>query len=260
MADMQKLAGIVVLIMLAAAVAAQESGPLPASPLLAPDPPVSRLVDAAGDGTQVFPDMTPSTPGKQVSLTKAMILSLVLPGAGQYYADARFRGELFMGVEAAIWAGFLAYRVYGGWKKDDYQSYAAAYAGVDNAGKDELFYDMLGFYTSREDYNQFSRLYYPERAYYPDNRAYHWQWDSEAHRLQYKEFKDASKTAFRNSTFMIGLAVINRVIAGIDTYRTVKAAERKVASMTQFGDYRLSLAPNVLGKNPRISVTLSRRF
>jgi hypothetical protein len=65
--------------------------------------------------------------------------------------------------------------VYGDWKRDDYKAYAAAHAGVDNGGKDEEFYDWIGFYSNRDEFNQLGRLYYPERPFIPDDPAHFWQ-------------------------------------------------------------------------------------
>jgi len=231
--------------------------------LLDPVPPVSGELMADGDQSRPTSlDMSEleTSDRKNISMKKALLLSILLPGAGQYYADARFKGQVFMGVEAAIWSAFFAYRVYGGWKKDDYRDYAAAYAGVDHTDKSDEFYDWLGFYDSREEFNQFGRLYYPERAYLPDNESFNWQWQSEEHREQYKELKDDAEIAFRNSTFLIGLAVANRVIAGIDTYRTVKAAQAKLKSLTQIGDYRFTFKPDLWGDDPGFTVKVSKKF
>lgn len=232
------------------------------SELLVPVQPVSALALAADDDNRKqFLDMSQNVEaGRKISMKKAMLLSFLFPGAGQYYADSKFKGQVFMGVEASIWVGFIAYRVYGGWKKDDYQDFAAAHAGVNNAGKDDEFYDWLGFYDSREEFNQFGRLYYPDRAYLADNESYYWQWDSEDNRLTFKDMKDDSKRAFRNSTFMIGLAIANRVIAGIDTYRTVKSAQARLRSLTQFGEYHFALSPRLLGDNPQVKLTVTRKF
>jgi hypothetical protein len=226
-------------------------------------PPVSGSIMAVSQNKPATIDMSRKT-GKQVkgdiSLKKAMLLSILLPGAGEYYSGAKVRGQIFMGIEAAVWLGFAAYRVYGGWKKDDYQAYAAAHAGVDNSGKNADFYDWIGFYDNRNEFNQLGRLYYPERSYMPDTRAYSWQWDSPANRLQYKNIKDMSKAAFRNSTFMIGLAIANRVISSIDTYRTVKAAQNRLASLSNIEGYHVSLSPRPFGANPGFSVAVSRKF
>jgi hypothetical protein len=232
------------------------------SRLLAPQSPISSLSLAAMDeGDKTFLDMSQQDDGsKKISMKKAMALSLLFPGAGQYYAGAEFKGQVFMGVELAIWTGFIAYRVYGGWKVDNYRDYAAAHAGVDNSGKDDEFYDWVGFYNNRDEFNQFGRLYYPDRPYLPDNSYYYWQWDSEENREVFRQLKDGSKTAYRNSTFFIGLAIVNRLIAGIDTYRTVKSANAKTQSLTQVGDYKFTLSPDIMGENPAVKFSISRKF
>ncbi|NMC43627.1 MAG: hypothetical protein GYA46_06895 [candidate division Zixibacteria bacterium] len=232
------------------------------STLVAPLPPVSNnFMMMAADTGRISLDLSeqPSS-AKRVSTKKAMLLSMLLPGAGQYYAGSTFKGQVFMGIEAAIWSGFIAYRVYGDWKREDYEAYAATHAGVDNDGKDEEFYDWVGFYTSREEFNQLGRLYYPERPFLPDDAAHDWQWDSESSREVFKNLKDASKKSFRNASFMLGLALFNRVIAGIDTYRTVKAAGKKVESMTQFGEYKMRVSPRLFGHNQGLTISFSRKF
>jgi hypothetical protein len=231
------------------------------SQLVAVQPPTLMMMQAAADDPQQsFLDMSQTREGKSISMKKAMLLSLLFPGAGQYYAGSTFKGQVFMGTETAIWAGFIAYRVYGGWKTDDYKAYAEAHAGVSAEGKSDEYFDWIGFYENREEFNEFGRLYYPDRAYIADNAAYDWQWDSQDNRLQYKDMKDDAKTAFRNSTFLIGLAIANRVIAAIDTYRTVRKAQSKMNSFTQFGDYKLTVSPKVFGDNPRVSVKLTKKF
>jgi hypothetical protein len=231
------------------------------SDLLAPPPPVSGTLMASALQDQPSSlDMLQPGQRHHVSMKKALLLSVLLPGAGQYYADAKFKGQVFMGVEATIWSVFIAYRVYGGWKKDDYKDFAAAHAGVDNTGKDNQFYDWVGFYNNREEFNQFGRLYYPDRDYLPDNKSYYWQWDSEANRMEFKNIKNASETAFRNSSFLIGLAIINRVIAGIDTYRTVKAAQAKMRSFSQIGPYKITVKPKFAGINAGLSLKVTRKF
>ena len=94
----------------------------------------------------------------------------------------------------------------------------------------------------------------------PDNRAYYWQWDSDADRQQYKQIKDNAKRAFRNSTFMLGLALVNRIVSGIDTYRTVTAARRKMGSLTQFGEYKFKISPRLGGQHPSVHIVVSRKF
>ncbi|MFH1699929.1 MAG: DUF5683 domain-containing protein [Candidatus Zixiibacteriota bacterium] len=233
------------------------------SKVIKPIPPVSGqfLLSGQNDTGKTFLDMSqPQSEKSKLSMKKALFLSILLPGAGEYYAGSTFKGQVFMGVEAAIWGGFIGYRVYGAWKKDDYLSYASAYGGVNISDKDDVYFDMIGFYDNREEYNQYGRLYHPDRPYYPDADDYDWQWDSEERRLKYKELKDQAKTALRNSTFLIGLAIANRVVSAIDTYRTVKSASKRIRSLTQFGEYHMKIAPKIFRSNPEVKLTLTRKF
>jgi hypothetical protein len=259
------LAGIIFLIVYSAVCHAGDDIRL--SPgLLKPLPLITNNLPAATDNAQPsgsdrsFIDMSKPAAAKEISMKKAMFLSILVPGAGEYYAGSTFKGQVFMGVELAIWSGFIAYRIYGGWKKNDYKDYASVHAGLDNSGKDDEFYDWVGFYDSREEFNLLGRLYYPDRPYLPDTRYYHWQWESEKDRFRFKDLKDASRKAFRNSTFMLGLAALNRLVSGIDTYRTVRAARRTVSSLTQFGDYKLKVSPRLSAENPGVKISLSRKF
>ncbi len=234
--------------------------------IVAPLPPVTSNLQFTlqSDDKPGFIDMSgaanPGGNANKLSLKKGLLLSILVPGTGEYYAGARTKGQVFMGVEAAIWGGFIAYRVWGGWKTDDYKRIASAHASVDNNGKDDTFYDMVGFYENRDEYNQIGRLFYPDRPYYPDNDSYYWQWDSESQRTQYKQIKEDAKTAFRNSTFMLGLALANRVVSAIDTYRTIKSANRKLNSISQLGAYHFKVSPKPFDANPSVTLTVSRKF
>ncbi len=197
---------------------------------------------------------------EKVSMQKAMLLSILFPGAGQYYAGAKFRGQVFMGAELGIWAGFIAYRVYGDWKEDDFQAFATARAGLPPGDRSNEFYDWVGFYESRDEFNQLGLLFFPERSGLSDTPENYWQWESDTDRLHYKELVEDSKRAERNSNFLLALAFVNRVIAGIDTYRTVKAVNRQARSITEFGDYKLNIDSDVFSENPRVGISIARRF
>ena len=44
----------------------------------------------------------------KISKTKAVLLSLIIPGAGHYYVGHKERGQIFMGAEVVSWFGFFA--------------------------------------------------------------------------------------------------------------------------------------------------------
>lgn len=219
-----------------------------------------------------FTDMSASdskketkTPVNSLSKTKAVILSLLLPGAGQYYAGAKGRAEVFIGAELAVWAGVLAFHTYGNWKEDDYIRYAERHAGIDPSGKDDDFFKNLTFYDNRDDYNTAGRIINPSAPYYPHTQSYYWQWESSDARLAYRSIRNASKTAFRKATFMIGMAVFNRIISGIDSFRIVKKMTQQTAPEEEFSSaasnrIKMKFKANPFGHNPGISLNLLRQF
>ncbi|OGC91005.1 MAG: hypothetical protein A2W25_07970 [candidate division Zixibacteria bacterium RBG_16_53_22] len=156
----------------------------------------------------------------------ALGLSFVLPGAGQYYTENKSKTIIFGGAEAMIWGGFFGLRQYGGWKKDDYRAWAAFHAGADVNDKPDIYYEKLTYYDNLNEYNQLAPLYDGDEAtLFPATRDYYWNWDSDGSRDHYRSLRNQSKNAYRRSLFLLGAALINRVLAGIDAYRAASYYE-----------------------------------
>ena len=165
---------------------------------------------------------------------KALGLSLVLPGAGQYYTESKGKMRLFGGIEAAIWSNFIGFRLYGKWKKEDYIGWAATHAGADVNGKPDSYFETLTYYDNINIYNQLELLYERSEAQvYPDTPEYYWNWDSNDSRIHYRNLRNASKTAYRRSLLFLGAALANRLLSGIDAYRSAGSYNRQ----KEFGEY-----------------------
>lgn len=166
-----------------------------------------------------------SAPGQERPQAKskymALGLSFLLPGAGQYYTESKTKTIIFGSAEAVIWGGFFGLRQYGSWKKDDYRAWAAFHAGADVNGKPDIYYEKLTYYDNLNEYNQLAPLYDGDEAtLFPATPNYYWNWDSDGSRDRYRNLRNQSKNAYRRSFFMVGAALINRFLAGIDAYRT----------------------------------------
>jgi hypothetical protein len=167
------------------------------------------------------------TPGfTPKSTSKAVMLSVLLPGLGQAYAGKTGRMYPYLGVEAATWTVYGIYRHYGNLREDDYQLFASTHAGIDPHGKDSDYYNHLEDYMSSEDYNEDalreSRLtmYSEPPTLYGDEDA--WQWDSETSQEKYQDLKHDSWLAHKKATYTLGFAVLNRIVSAIDAARQVK--------------------------------------
>lgn len=190
--------------------------------------------------------------------TKAALLSLLLPGAGEIYGGSKTKGKIFIFSEASLWAGFFAFRTYGDWLEDDYKVYAASHARVDLDGKDKDFFDNLTFYDSRDQYNQFGPLFFEEKQPYPLDDTWNWEWDSRESRDHYRDLKNRSKSAYRRALYMVGLSALNRIVSVVDAIKTVRAYNRKKS--LELSQIKFDLKANPLGNNPQVMVYISRRW
>lgn len=172
---------------------------------------------------------------------RAFLMSAVLPGAGEHYAEAGLKSKVFFASEVGLWSALISFRHLGNWRKDDYRLQAATAAGADVAGKDDRYFDVLGFYDSREDYNKVAGAYDHARVYYPDTKTYFWKWESADARMKYRNFKNDSKSYYRNANFSLGLILANHLISAADAYWSAKRFNRHVES--GFSGVDLQLLP-----------------
>jgi hypothetical protein len=181
--------------------------------------------------------------GDRKSVSRAMLLSLVLPGLGEMYVGRKSRAIGFFAAEAGIWSAFILFKHKQNWLKDDYINFARSHAGVDPEGKSDFFYDMLAFYDNRDDYNAISRAGSRDNPFFPEVPEYDWQWESNEMRRQYRDLKNSSEASKRNANFALGAALANRVISVVDAWWCAKSYNRQFS--TFFSRVKLRLSPSL---------------
>ena len=209
------------------------------------------------------------------SKAKALLLSVALPGAGHYYAGRTTRAKVLFLAEAAVWTGFVVFQVQGHLRQDSYIEYAGLMAGVDAKDKPEEFYRALGQYMRSDpgpsSYNEDVRR--EARALYPDDRQAQerylrengyfgedaWEWQSVEDQAHYKGLRKKSLFSFEKATYMLGLAVANRVIAAMDAARSVAKSSKQ---RDQSQGFRLEMRPDPgsPGSVPGMMLCLTRDF
>ena len=181
------------------------------------------------------------------SIVKAALYSALLPGLGEYYVGNRRKARVFFAVEAVTWIGYLSYKVYGNWKEDDLIRFASEYANANLEGKSQEFQDWVGFYDDIDQYNSLGRVQDQDRPYLIDNFENHWRWQSDDDKANYRNLKNSSREAFRRTNFLVGLAVVNRIVSIIDAVRDAKRSnsEIKDADFSLVGKikYRFNIDP-----------------
>ncbi len=171
------------------------------------------------------------------SVRKAVFLSLLLPGAGEFYAGDMKSAKSLLGTEALIWTAHLGLREHGRWLREDYRAFARIHAGIDPRGKPDSYFDDIKFYTSSCRYNELAfREDGPEARFYPPNA---WEWNSEGSRQRYRSLRNNSLLSYRCAGYMIGAAVVNRIISAINAARIVRKSKRQVGEVNR-GDLQFS--------------------
>jgi hypothetical protein len=167
---------------------------------------------------------------KQKSTVKAALLSALLPGAGEYYLGNRQKARYFFAAEALTWIGYVSFKIYGNWKEEDYIRFAASNANARLDGKSDEFRDLVGFYNSTDQYNSFGRVFDPERPYLPDTPDNHWRWQSDEDQETYRHLKNRAREADRRAEFMIGVAVVDRIVSVIDAIRDGRRLSKQLTT------------------------------
>jgi hypothetical protein len=100
-------------------------------PLLASGPPAGAdwRQSTKSEWQAVFyqvdgPEATTSLPGHKKSVAKAVLLSAVLPGAGQFYHGSLWKGVVFLGIEAAALYSYFHFDGRGNDKEAEFEAYA----------------------------------------------------------------------------------------------------------------------------------------
>ena len=158
----------------------------------------------------------------QKSRGKAFLLSLLLPGAGEYYSGDRKMATLFFGTEVVLWSAYVLLNWYGDLKADDYTLYAIAHAGVNPYKKDHEFYVDIEAYDNLIAYND---AMLQERRFddmYPENELYDWSWDSETSIRQFERMRLKSDRFKNTGALMIGGVVLNHLVSGVNAMRIAK--------------------------------------
>jgi hypothetical protein len=176
------------------------------------------------------------TEGK--SMRKALLLSALLPGAGQHYLGNHARARTMYVAEAGVWTAFTLFRVQGGMREDRYQEIARIYAGVEGERSDD-YYKILSFYPTSEDYNvdvmREARLLYPDDrerqlAHFEANGYFGpdaWAWTDLSMQDEFEWTRTKSKESYRRSVLTTGFAVLNRLVSVIDVYLTFRLDSRQ---------------------------------
>ncbi len=181
---------------------------------------------------EVNPDFNSAVEQEKKSVGLGVLYSLLLPGMGELYADSYNVGKYFTIADGILWGTFIGMNSYSSWQEENYMSYAASHADVENSNKDENYYATIGNYTSVDSYNDEKALERNfDEMYNPVN--YYWKWNTSSERETYREMWSSSEQTSNDIRFVVGGLILNRVASAINAARLVssynKSLEKEVS-------------------------------
>ncbi|MCD4652240.1 MAG: hypothetical protein K8S56_10725 [Candidatus Cloacimonetes bacterium] len=186
---------------------------------------------------------------EQVSVRRAVFLSALMPGAGEFYAKEYNKAAMFFGAELLLYFSYFRLQQELDWSVEGYKDYAAQYAGIEAKDFSDEFYQQIQDWESSEIYNdgviRDARNYYliynnDKDGYeeYLDNFLYtgdkSWNWDCESHWHKYHNLRQHKQDMEIYSKFVFGAALVTRIISVIDAARSARGynrAERELGNI-----------------------------
>ncbi len=182
-----------------------------------------------------------------------ILYSLLLPGMGELYADGYNSGKYFTIADGILWGTFIGMNVYSDWQKENYKSYAASHAGINNDGKDVEYYANISSYLNIDDFNNekalernFNEMYNKER--------YFWKWETTVERKTFRSMWTSSEQTSNDIRFVAGALILNRVASAINAVRLIAAYNKRLKEDELSWNFSVGLANN---KNLPTSLTFN---
>lgn len=200
----------------------------------------------------------PQVMHEKKSVLKAVVLSLLVPGMGELYADRFDVGRYMVISESGLWMTYTGFRLYGGLLRDDARDFAKVHGQIDPTGKQEQYYVDIGNFRDVFEYNEKQLRDREVQNLYDPDGGFFWRWEDEGFRLRYRELRVSSDAVFNNSRFVIGAIIVNHVLSALNAARLTAAHNRTTTTGQTF-----QIRANVLGSLGYVDgvvLTVSKSF
>lgn len=196
----------------------------------------------------------------------AFLMSAVLPGSAQLYMGSR-RGYAYLGIDAAGWFARTHYLDAGDKRRVEYEAFARRHWNLGRYRDSHA--DERCFYTAANDsvlvhYWENDRQQYYESIGKYDRYRCGWDDFADAYdpvndraespnRSRYRDMRRQSNDLLNNARLSLGFLFLNRVVSGVDAFRTARARSNGRAT---YGGLRLESDLEGGAGNPRAVVRL----
>jgi hypothetical protein len=159
----------------------------------------------------------------------AMILSLIVPGAGHFYAGRMDVGKYFLTGEVMSWLGIVGLNLYGNAVRDDSRSFASMHSGLNVSGKSDDYFSNVGNYTNIYEYND-DKLRKGEYDKLYDINNNFWSWDNTDNKYFFDNQRKKSERIYNSRIIFASVLVVNRIVSAISSLILVNSRNNNSTS------------------------------
>jgi len=218
--------------------------------------------DEFGTGGAADPDKkdTNQGPSHTGDKVKAGLLSLVVPGAGQWYNGQNSKGFIFFGIEVAIWTTYIVFDTQGDNSMESAQEWAGIYAGT-RGDHENSYWQNVGQYMDSDAYNE--SVLREARALQESPSGLvsgmdAWQWVNLDRKNGYSQLRADGNSAYDRRDFMILFAVVNRAVSIVDAVMNAGKDDGVLQTEVMGLNMELEMLPSF--RDPGARWVVSRRF
>jgi len=179
---------------------------------------------------------------KGKSVKRAFVYSLIVPGAGEFYANSKIKAVLFFGLDATLWTLYFNYHKKGKNKENEYIAFADLnwdegkyrdwWAGLDTTARkkyshtlpdkhDQQYYEMIG------KYKQFAFAW---EGFDPNTAGEDSLTPSRDH---YLDVRAQSNNLLNKAKYSVMFSLANHILSAFDAAIAVKKHNRKGERFSQ---------------------------
>ncbi len=178
------------------------------------------------------------------SPAKAFLLSLLMPGAGQYYAGNTTTSAMYLGAEFLLIGGYMYYLSESDNMIDKYKNYADTHFYYQGNDPDrQSYYDMWPILVERV---------YARTALPREKVGEYWEligklpeltvfWDAPYQQSYYYEMRQVANQDYKNANRVLGLIAINHIVSAVDALISVKKSNTRLSSSLLDGELKVGI-------------------
>ena len=150
----------------------------------------------------------------------AILLSGILPGMGELYANGYTSGKYFTIADATLWGSLIGFSVYANNQEDNYRAFAETFGNVELTGKNKKYFADISSYVDVYEYNHIQELDRNLKEVY-NEQTHYWKWNNQNDRRKYRSMWKSSELANNSTRFIVGALILNRIASVANAIRLV---------------------------------------